>query len=208
MSRNHSADKPDRQVDSQAESSAATAGAEAAARAATETSPPASTLEAELAEVKDRLLRALAEQQNIRQRARRESQDAVKFAAADFGRDLLATADNLRRAIESAPATAEGDAIQRWLSGLGAIERGLLDTFERHGFHRIDPLGDAFDPNRHQAISTVPDATHPAGTVIEVVQPGYMYNDRLLRPALVGVSKEPDATEKSASGRQQPASAE
>lgn len=151
--------------------------------------PPAAELQKELAAVKDQLLRALAEQQNIRRRAQREAQDGLKYAAADLSRDLLATADNLRRAIESAPLQkADSEAVQQWLAGVTATERALLEAFERHGIRRILPVGEMFDPNLHQAVFTAADE-QPPGTVLQVVQPGYMLHDRLLRPAMVGVSR-------------------
>jgi molecular chaperone GrpE len=158
-----------------------------------ETARPAAELEAELAEVKDRLLRALAEQENIRRRAQRELRDAVKFAADDVVKDLLATADNLTRAIGSAPGEKTTDeTVRQWLAGIEATERALLESFDRHGIRRFNPLGEAFDPNRHQAMLEVADDQHPAGTVVQVIQPGYFHHDRLLRPAMVGVAKDRD----------------
>jgi molecular chaperone GrpE len=149
-------------------------------------------LEAELADCKDRLLRALAEQENARRRALREREEAVRFAASGLARDLLATADNLRRAIESVPADGD-ETLQRLLSGVAATERGLLDALAKHGIRRIDALGQPFDPDRHEAVYQVTDPEHPAGTVAEVLQPGYLHHDRLLRPAMVGVAKGGDA---------------
>lgn len=148
-------------------------------------------LRAELAEVKDKLLRALAEQQNIRQRTARECQDRVKYAAADFGRDLLGVADNLRRALSSVPKQISDD-VRQWLTGVEATEHMLQEAFERHGIKRLDPLGTPFDPNFHQAVFAAPDETRPPGTVIEVMAPGYIQHERLLRPAMVGVAKEPE----------------
>ena len=146
-------------------------------------------LEAEVTDLKDRLLRALAEQENARRRAERERQEAVRFAASGLARDLLSTLDNLHRAIESVPAAKAADeTVQRLLSGVTATERGLLDALERHGIRRIDALGQSFDPERHEAVYQVTDAGHPAGTVAEVLQEGYLHHDRLLRPAMVGVT--------------------
>src|SRR5258708_3068313 len=165
------------------------AGAAAAAAQDPGSSPAAAEPQKELAAVKDQLLSALAEQQNIRRRAERQAREGARFAAADLIRDLLATADNLRRAIESAPPeNANSEALRQWLAGVTSTERGLLETFERHGIRRIVPLGDAFDPNLHEAVFTVPDDERPPGTVVQVVQPGYMLHDRVLRPAMVGVS--------------------
>lgn len=150
-------------------------------------------LEAEVADLNDRLLRALAEQQNVQRRAAREREDAVRFAASGLAKDLLATADNLRRAIESVrgdPA-AQDEMTQNLLTGVATIERALLDVFERHGIRRIDPAsGEPFDPHLHQAMFDVAESDYPAGTVAQVLQPGYAYHERLLRPALVGVAKE------------------
>ncbi len=152
-----------------------------------------SALEAELASVKDRLLRTLADQENGRRRTQRELQDVVKFAVSDLARDLLATADNLRRALDSVPPERAGEpTVRQLLAGVAATERALLDALSKHDIHRVAPLGELFDPNRHQAIFEAPDADHPAGTVIEVLEPGYLHHDRLLRPAMVGVAKETD----------------
>jgi molecular chaperone GrpE len=151
-------------------------------------------LEAEVAELKDRLLRALAEQENFRRRAHRDRAEAVKFAASGFARDLLPTADNLRRAIESVPESAVVDeTLRRLVAGVAATERGLLEALEKHHIHRIEPLGEAFEPDRHQAVFEVPEAESPAGTVVAMIQPGYLQHGRLLRPAMVGVAKESDA---------------
>ncbi|WP_164923776.1 nucleotide exchange factor GrpE [Sinorhizobium fredii] len=146
-------------------------------------------LQAELAETKDRLLRAVAEQQNIRLQMQRQCEDAVKFAASQLMGDLLDTLDNLRRAIESVPSEASGhDVVNPLLKGVEATESNLLATLARHGVQRIDPLGQAFDPHHHHAIFQRPDATAAEGTVVEVLQPGYMLHGRVLRPAMVGVA--------------------
>jgi molecular chaperone GrpE len=164
------------------EATAAEAEADLGARVA--------ALEAEVADCRDRLLRALAEQENSRRRAERERQEAIRFAAAGLARDLLATADNLRRAIESVPhEKATDETVQRLLAGVAATERALLDAFEKHGIRRVDALGQPFDPDRHEAVFEVADAPSPPGTVAEVLQPGYLHHDRLLRPAMVGVAK-------------------
>ena len=158
-------------------------------------------LEAEVTDLKDRLLRALAEQENARRRAAREREEAVRFAASGLARDLLATLDNLRRAIESVPAERAADeTARRLLSGVAATERGLLDALEKHGIRRIDALGQPFNPDRHEAVYQVTDAEHPAGTVAEVLQPGYLHHDRLLRPAMVGVAVNKDGPAAEVSG--------
>ena len=146
--------------------------------------------EAEAAEFKDRALRALAEAENTRRRAEREREDARKYAATNFARDLLSTADNLRRALASVPDAQTGDEVMRnLLAGVAATERDLLAAFEKNGIRRIDPKGERFDHNFHQAIFEAESTGQPAGTVVEVLQPGYLLNDRLLRPAMVGVAK-------------------
>ena len=147
-------------------------------------------LEAELAEQKDRLLRALAETENVRRRAQREREDASKYAVTGFAKDLLSAADNLRRALESLPeAEIKDEHTRSLLAGVAATERELLSVFERHGIRRIDPKGDPFDHNFHQAIFEAERPDQPSGTIVEVLQPGYVLHDRLLRPAMVGVAK-------------------
>jgi molecular chaperone GrpE len=155
-------------------------------------------LEAELAETKDRLLRALAETENQRQRHQRERQDVQRYAAFEFAREVLNVADNLRRAIDAVP---EADATARGvIEGVAATERELLAIFERHGVKRVDPqLGERFDHNLHEAMFEVPGAPQPPGTIAQVLQPGYVMHDRLLRPALVGIAKAAPA-EAAASG--------
>jgi molecular chaperone GrpE len=158
-----------------------------------ETSPEArvAALEAELAEHKDQLLRALAETENIRRRGQREREDTAKYAIAGFAKELLSVADNLRRALDSLPEAEARDARTRGLlAGVDATERELLSVFERHGIRRIDPEGERFDHNLHQAIFEAERSDKPGGTVVEVLQPGYVLHDRLLRPAMVGVAKE------------------
>jgi len=147
-------------------------------------------LEAELAEQKDRLLRALAETENVRRRAHREREDASKYAVAGFAKDLLSAADNLRRALDSLPeGEVKDDRTRSLLAGVEATERELLSIFERHGIKRIDPKGERFDHNFHQAIFEAERPDQPSGTVVEVLQPGYVLHERLLRPAMVGVAK-------------------
>ena len=147
-------------------------------------------LEAELADQKDRLLRALAETENTRRRAQREREDAAKYAISGFAGDLLAAADNLRRALASVPAAKPRDDLTRnLLAGVAATEQELLAAFERHGIRRIDPAGERFDHNFHQAIYEAERPGAPPGTIVEVLQPGWLLHDRLLRPAMVGVAK-------------------
>ena len=155
-----------------------------------QTAASAAIIEAELADAKDRLLRALAETENVRRRADRERADASRFGAANFAKDVLNVADNLRRALDSVREGQGGDELLgNLLQGVAATERELLAAFERHGVRRIDPVGERFDHNFHQAMFEVENTGKPAGTVVQVLQPGYVMHDRLLRPALVGVAK-------------------
>jgi molecular chaperone GrpE len=148
-------------------------------------------LEAELAEQKENLLRALAETENVRRRAQREREDTLKYAVAGFAKELLSVADNLRRALDSLPESEARDERTRGLvRGVEATERELLSAFERNGIRRIDPDGERFDHNLHQAIFEAERPGKPGGMIIEVLQPGYLLHDRLLRPAMVGVAKE------------------
>ena len=178
-----------RAAEAAANNNAAAGGnAEEAADAAPEAR--AAALEAELAEHKDRLLRALAETENTRRRAQREREDAAKYAIAGFAKDLLSAADNLRRALDSLPESEIRDERTRsLLAGVAATERELLAVFERHGIRRIDPKGERFDHNFHQAVFEAERPDQASGTVAEVLQPGYVLHDRLLRPAMVGVAK-------------------
>lgn len=167
---------------------AANSNAQDASEASPETRIAA--LEAELAEHKDRLLRALAETENTRRRAQREREDALKYAITGFAKDLLSAADNLRRALESLPESEVRDERTRsLLAGVAATERELLSVFERHGIRRIDPQTEPFDHNFHQAIFEAERQDQPPGTIVEVLQPGYVLHERLLRPAMVGVAK-------------------
>ena len=145
-----------------------------------------------VADLRDRLLRALAEQENLRRRAAREREQAVKFAAAEVVKDLLPTIDNLHRAIDSARrgGAAAEDAREALLAGIAATEWGLLEALSKHGITPINPRRcEPFDPVHHHAIFEVTDSDCPPGTIAQVMQPGYIYHDRLLRPALVGVAK-------------------
>jgi molecular chaperone GrpE len=146
-------------------------------------------VEAELAETKDRLLRALAETENVRRRGERERADATKYGSANLAKDLLNVADNLRRALDSVAPDQADERVKTLLDGVAATERELLAVFERNGIKRIDPAGERFDHNLHQAIFEVESAGQAPGTVVQVLQPGYVMHDRLLRPAMVGVAK-------------------
>ncbi|MEL0111774.1 MAG: nucleotide exchange factor GrpE, partial [Rickettsiales bacterium] len=147
--------------------------------------------EAQLAEMKDRLLRALADVENTRRRAEREVEDARKYAASGFAKDLLNVSDNLRRALDtvSEEMRAGDEGVKNLVLGIEMVEKELLSAFERQGIEKIDPLGEAFDHNFHQAMYEKSDSGFPAGTVAEVMQPGYVMRERLLRPAMVAVAK-------------------
>ena len=146
----------------------------------------------EAADTKDRLLRTLAEMENLRRRTEREVADTRQYAVANFARDLLAVADNMQRALDTLSADFRDQAdpvIKSHIEGVELTERELVKVMEKHGIKRFDPQGQKFDPNLHQAMMQVPDPSVPDGTVVQVMQPGYMIADRVLRPALVGVSK-------------------
>ena len=141
--------------------------------------------------LKDQLLRALAETENARRRARKDVADARTYAISRFAQDLLGVADNLGRALESIPAErrAEDEAVKAIADGIEMTARELEAVLERHGITRIDPLGEAFDYNLHQALFETADTDKPDGTVVQVAQVGYRIGDRLLRAAMVGVAK-------------------
>lgn len=153
-------------------------------------------LEAEAARLKDRELRALAEAENTRRRAQRDVEDNAKYAVANFARDMLAIADNLARALDAAPAERRRDdpALDTLAAGVELTARELANVLERFGVHRVEPRGQPFDHNLHQAIMQVETADKPAGTVVQVFQPGYTIHGRLLRPAMVSVAKAENAT--------------
>ena len=143
-------------------------------------------------ELKDRALRVAAEMENLRRRTARDVHDARTYAVANFARDLLSVSDNLRRALDAVPAEAKaaGDAgFKALIEGVDLTERAMLSALERHGVKKLAPEGEKFDPNFHQAMFEVPNPEVPAGTVVQVVQPGYSIGERVLRPAMVGVAK-------------------
>jgi molecular chaperone GrpE len=150
------------------------------------------TLREENAGLKDRLLRALAEMENLRRRTDREVADAKTYGVTSFARDMLGVADNLRRALDHLPAAARESAdaaTKSLIEGVEVTERDFLSRLTRHGVKKLEPLGERFDPNLHEALFEVPDESVPAGTVAQVVESGYTIGDRVLRPAKVGVSK-------------------
>ena len=146
----------------------------------------------EVGEARDKVLRTLAEMENLRKRTTREIADARTYGITAFARDVLDIADNLQRALDAVPAEAKAAAdpgLKALIEGVELTERSLLNTLEKNGVKKFDPTGERFDPNFQQAMYEVPDASVPAGTVVQVVQAGYKIGERILRPALVGVSK-------------------
>jgi len=146
----------------------------------------------EVAEAKDKVLRTLAEMENLRRRTSKEVADARSYGIASFARDVLDIADNLQRALDAVPAEARATAdpgLKALIEGVELTERSLHATLEKNGVKKFDPTGEKFDPNFQQAMYEVPDPSVPSGTVVQVAQAGYMIGDRVLRPALVGVAK-------------------
>ena len=159
---------------------------------ALDAAPPPPPSQEEVDELKDRVLRTLAEMENLRRRTQRDVEEARRFANTGFARDLLEVSDNLGRALASVPpeARAQSEFMKNLVMGVEMTERSLQSAFEKHQVRRVEPRrGDRFDHNLHQAMFEVPSADLPAGAVAEVVQAGYVIADRLLRPALVGVAK-------------------
>lgn len=195
-------DPQDTQPDTAAEAETAAANENAPEASAAEETPadaaaqaPGAATEApdpqtEIAELKDKLLRAVAETENMRRRADRERQDAAKYAVSNFARDVLAVADNLRRALDSVPEDqTDNEVIKTLVAGVELTENELKNAMERHGIRMVNPEGEKFDHNLHQAMFEVPNSGQPDGTVVQVMQVGYTIHDRLLRPAMVGVAK-------------------
>jgi len=167
------------------------AGAPETARAET-ASDPVANLTKEVADLKDRLLRTLAEMENLRRRTEREVADARTYGISNFARDILAVADNMERALKALDdeLREKADAgVKALLDGVELTERELIKAMEKHGVKKLEPQGQKFDPNLHQAMFEIPDESVPAGTVVQVMQPGYTIGERVLRPALVGLSK-------------------
>ncbi|WP_119677329.1 nucleotide exchange factor GrpE [Indioceanicola profundi] len=187
--------RPETGADATPETHSPDAASQAAEAAAAATAADGDTrvaeLEGEVAKLKDQLLRALAEQENIRRRTEREREDTAKYAISKFAKDLLGVADNLRRAVESVPEEQRqsNDAVNSLLTGVEATERQLTAAFERAGIAKMDALDKPADPNFHQIMMEIEGTGKPAGTVVQVLQPGYTIAGRLLREAIVGVSK-------------------
>jgi len=148
-------------------------------------------LNAQKADLTERLMRAHADIQNLHKRLEREREETAKYAISKFARDTVAVADNFERAINAVPeeALADNPMLKSLLDGVTMTEREFLNVLEKHGVVRITPKGEPFDPHRHQAMAEQEDASVPTGTVLQVYQPGYMIADRVLRPAMVVVSK-------------------
>jgi molecular chaperone GrpE len=165
---------------------------------------PSTALDREHAEMKDRLLRTLAEMENLRKRTEREVADARLYGVASFARDVLGVADNIRRALDAVPAEARANdqaGMKALVDGVELTERELLKALEKNGVRQFTPHGEKFDPNVHQAMFEIPDPSVPAGSIVQVMQPGYMIGERVLRPALVAVAKGgPKSGPNSASG--------
>src|SRR5436190_14493945 len=171
------------------EASAETAAAEQTFR---EVAADPQALAREVAEYKDKLLRALADMENLRSRTAREITNARSYSISSFAGDILAVADNMDRALQALDAELreKSDAgVKALLDGLELTERELHKALEKHGVKKFEPVGEKFDPHRHQAMFEIVDPSLPAGTVARVEQPGYMIGERVLRPALVAVAK-------------------
>jgi len=164
---------------------------------AAKTAPSAETIDPSdharvAAEYKDKLLRVLAEMENLRRRTAREIADTRAYGISAFARDILAVADSMERALAALDAEIREKAdagVKALLDGVELTERELHKVLEKHGVKKFEPMGEKFDPNLHQAMFEMPDPSRPSGTVAQVVQPGYMIGERVLRPALVAVAK-------------------
>lgn len=155
-----------------------------------ESQDPLAVLREEAESLRDQLLRALAEVENTRRRAQKDKQEAARYAPAPLARDLLAVSDNLGRALQSVPEElAEDERVKSLIEGIEMTQRELQSVFERHSIARIEPIGEKLDPHRHEAMFEVEDPNREPGTVVQVIEPGYVLHDRLLRPARVGVAK-------------------
>jgi len=164
---------------------------EGTSASATDQSAQIVALQTELADARDKMLRALAEADNTRKRAERMQTDATKYAVAGFARDLLDVADNLRRALDAIPAEgrAADPALNNFAEGIEATERNMQATLEKHGLRKLSPQSGRFDANVHEVMFEADVPGKDAGEIIQLIEPGYMLYDRLIRPARVGVAK-------------------
>jgi molecular chaperone GrpE len=157
--------------------------------------PAAEGGDTQVAGLKDQLLRALADAENTRRRAQKERDDTAKYAVSNFAREMLGVADNFDRALEALPKNSKDPAVKNLIAGVEATGRQLQGVLERFGIKELDPLGKPFDPNFHRVMMEVDDPEKPPGTVVQVLQAGYVIHDRLLREALVAVAKGAGATQ-------------
>ncbi|MEQ8604935.1 MAG: nucleotide exchange factor GrpE [Marivibrio sp.] len=172
----------------------ADADAAEATQAASEGGDPTAEiarLQAENAEMKDRMMRVVADAENTKRRAEKDAADARKYAASSFVKEILPAVDNLRRAVDSVPEAmqAENETVKNLVVGVEMTEKQILDALAKGGVRKMDPKGEKFSYDHHQAISEATGTGQPAGTIVDVLQPGYMLHDRLLRPAMVVVAK-------------------
>ena len=169
----------------------ATKQAQSAAEGARSLQEVVAALQAEVGDLKDKWLRANAEIDNVRKRAEREREEAAKYAITKLARDIVGVGDNFQRAIDAVPpGAAESDqTLKSFLEGVTLTERELLNVLDRHGIKRLQPMNEPFNPHLHQAVTQVPRSDIPSGTIVEVYQAGYTIEDRVLRPAMVGVAQ-------------------
>ena len=146
-------------------------------------------LESQIADLTDRMLRAHAELDNVRKRSEREKADTAKYAVTRFAQDMVGIADNLPRALSAIPADAVQGAMSAFVDGVRLVDQEFLKTLERHGVRKVEAKGRAFDPHLHQAVMEQEDPSVPAGTILQVYQDGFVIEDRVLRPAMVIVSR-------------------
>ena len=184
-------DGPKEEADQQLENGAANAPQDAP-QDAPEEAAQEPNLEDRLAAANDQLLRSLAELENTRKRAERDRAEALKYGAMSFARDMLGVADNFQRALKAVDDMAEEvpEAMRGLLDGIAATQRDLLAALARHKVTPLDPMGEKFDPNMHEAMFEAPGTGQESGTIIEVIETGYMMEARLLRPAKVGIAKD------------------
>jgi molecular chaperone GrpE len=146
-------------------------------------------LEKQVAEFKDRALREMAEAENTRRRAQKEREETSKYAVANFAKEMLNVSDNFVRALEATPKDNTDPAVKNLVAGIEATERQLANTLAQFGIKKLEPVGHPFDPNFHRVMTEVEGTDQPAGTIVQVLQAGYVIHDRLLREALVAVAK-------------------
>ena len=152
----------------------------------------------EIQDLKDQLLRSLADSENLRKRTIKEIADAKKYSHISFVRDLVSSVDNLQRALKALPEDKSqlSEPVKNLIIGLEIVEKEIINTFEKHNLKEISPLNEKFDYNLHQAMFEVPTTEKDPGYVVEVSQKGYLLHDRLVRAAMVGISKKPDEASK------------